>query len=103
MRIDVLWHVYTILFAHNLAAVHGEWYSVVVLYREGNAIMRRIHERMVRQAAHQHELALLRMLQQRLKKTRCVETLGLFEKSSSKYTTVPFCKFSCMSVEKRTI
>ena len=36
--IDALWRVYivyTIRFAHNLAAVHGEQYSVVVLYREG--------------------------------------------------------------------
>ena len=35
MRIDALWRVYTINFAHNLAAVHGEWHSVVVLYKEG--------------------------------------------------------------------
>ena len=35
MRIDALWHVYTILFAHSLAAVHGKRFSVVVLYREG--------------------------------------------------------------------
>ena len=35
MRIDTLWHDYTILFAHNLAAVHGKRYSLVMLYREG--------------------------------------------------------------------
>ena len=35
MRIDALWHVYTILFAHNLAAVHSERYFLVMLYREG--------------------------------------------------------------------
>ena len=35
MHIDALWHVYTILFAHNLAAVHDKWFSVIVLYREG--------------------------------------------------------------------
>ena len=35
MRIDVLWHNYIIHFAHNLAAVHSEWHSVVVLYKEG--------------------------------------------------------------------
>ena len=39
----------------------------------------------------------------RPKKTHCVKTLELFEKSSSKYITLRFCKFSCMSVEKRTI
>ena len=35
MLIDALWHVYTILLAHDLAAVHGERYSLVVLYRKG--------------------------------------------------------------------
>ena len=41
-------------FAHNLAAVHGERHSIVVLYREGKVqCMRRIRERMVRQAAQQ--------------------------------------------------
>ena len=58
--------------------------------------MWRLHEITVQQAAHQHELALLRRLWQRLKETRCVEKLRLFEKSSSKYTAVPFCKFSYM-------
>ena len=43
--------------------------------------MWRIRERMVWQAAHQHELDLSRGLRRRPKKTRCVETLGLFEKS----------------------
>ena len=65
--------------------------------------MRRICERMVRQAAHQYEFTLLRILRQRLKKTRYVETLRLFVKTSSTYTVVHFRKFSCMSVEKRTI
>ena len=35
MRIEALWRVYTIQLAHNLAAVHGEWHSVIVLYWEG--------------------------------------------------------------------
>ena len=35
MRIDALWCVYTIQFAHNVAAVHDEQHSVIVLYREG--------------------------------------------------------------------
>ena len=35
MRIDALWPIYAILFVHNLAAVHGKRYSLVVLYREG--------------------------------------------------------------------
>ena len=34
MHIDALRRIYTIQFAHNLAAVHGERYSVVVLYKE---------------------------------------------------------------------
>ena len=34
MCIDALWRVYTIQFAHNLAAVHGQQHSVVVLHRE---------------------------------------------------------------------
>ena len=34
MRMDALWRVYTILFAHSLAAVHGERFSVVVLYKK---------------------------------------------------------------------
>ena len=65
--------------------------------------MQRIHEGMVRHAAHQHELTLSRRLRKRPRKTRCVETLGFFKKSSSKYTAVHFCKFSCKSVETRTI
>ena len=35
MCIDALWRVYTIQFAHNLAAVHGELHSVIVLYKVG--------------------------------------------------------------------
>ena len=35
MHIDVLWRFYTIQFAHNLAAVHGERYTIIVLYTEG--------------------------------------------------------------------
>ena len=105
MHIDALWRVYTIQLAHNLAAAHSERHSVIVLYREGKVQSweLKIRERVVRQAAHQHELALSRRLWQRPKKTCCVETLGLFEKSSSKYTAVRFSKFSCMSVEKKTI
>ena len=37
------------------------------------------------------------------KKTCCVKMLRLFEKCSSRYTAVRFCKSSCMSVEKRTM
>ena len=69
--------------------------------RRKSPIMYRICERMVQQAAHQNELALVRRLRQRPKKTPGIETLGLYEKSSSKYTTVHFREFSCMSLEKQ--
>ena len=35
MCIDALWRVYTVQLALSLAAVHGEWHSVIVLYRKG--------------------------------------------------------------------
>ena len=34
MRIDALWRIYTIQLAHNLAAIHGQRHSVIMLYRE---------------------------------------------------------------------
>ena len=55
MRTDALSRVYTILFAHNLAAVHGERFPSSCITGKENAILWRIRERMVRHAAQQHE------------------------------------------------
>ena len=79
---EVYVHVYNELYnMANEKHAGGKWETVnqlgVALQKRKGAIVRRIRERMVRQAAHQHELALSRRLLRRPKKTRCVETLGL--------------------------
>ena len=104
MRIDVLWRVYTILFAHNLAAVHGERYSVVVLYREGKVQLCEGFVKEWSDRQHTNTSSVYREgLGEGQRRHAVSKYSSYLRKVLQSIPAVPFCKSSCMSVEKKTI